>query len=175
MPAVGYVLEEPERPGRFDVEKAKTLGVPEGPLFGRLQKGEAVTLDGGRTVTPDQVVGASRPGRKVVISGDTRPCDTLIEAAAGADLLIHESTFTSEDQERALKTMHTTALEAGEVAAKAGVRHLVLTHLSSRYDHDPGRIHAEARKAFDGRITVAEDGMTLEVPFADAAPGDAPG
>ncbi|RMG21216.1 MAG: ribonuclease Z [Deltaproteobacteria bacterium] len=168
MPALGFVLEEPPRPGRFDVEAAKALGVPEGPLFGRLQRGETVTLPDGRTVRPEQVLGEARPGRRIAVSGDTRPCTRLAEAAHGADLLVHEATFSEQERDRALETHHSTALEAGRIAARAGARHLVLTHLSSRYDQDPDLLREEAARAFDGRITVAFDGLEIEVPYRDA-------
>ncbi len=166
-PALGWALEEPPRPGRFDVDRARALGVPEGPLFGRLQHGEPVTTPDGRTVRPDEVVGPSRRGRKVVFSGDTRPCERLTEAARGADLLVHEATFSEEERERALETMHSTALEAGRIAADAKVRRLVLTHVSSRWDARPEVLAEEARRAFDGEVLVAEDGLEIEVPFSE--------
>lgn len=166
MPSVGYVLEEPDRPGRFDPARAAALGVTPGPDFGRLQRGEPLTVDG-RTVRPEDVMGPARPGRKVVFSGDTRPCEALAEAARGADVLVHEATFSENEKARALETHHSTAYEAGEIAAAAGVRHLVLTHLSSRFDREPHLLAEEAARSFPGRITVAYDGLELEVPFAE--------
>ncbi len=165
MPAVGYVLDEPPRPGRFDVEAAKALGVPEGPLFGRLQRGEPVVLPSGRRVQPEEVLGPPRSGRRVALSGDTRPCERLARAAEGADLLVHEATFAEEERARALETHHSTALEAGRIAAQAGVGSLVLTHVSTRYDREPHRLAEEAARAFDGPVTVAHDGLELEVPY----------
>lgn len=166
-PALAWVFEEPPRPGRMDLERARRLGVPVGPLLGRLQRGEAVTTPAGDRVEPGQVLGPPRPGRKLVLSGDTRPCGTLIEAARGADLLIHEATFSESEKDRALETTHSTALEAGQVAAAAQAKRLVLTHLSSRYDHRPGVLRREARQAFDGPVEVAEDGMEIELPLVD--------
>lgn len=175
--AIGYALREHERLGRFDPDRARELGVPEGPLWGRLHRGEAVEFDveeGGRAVTrsvgPEDLVGAPRPGRVVVYSGDTRPCNGVVAAAEGADLLIHEATFSHEEQERAKETEHSTAREAGQVALAAGVRRLVLTHLSARFSAAPEAIRDEAREVFQDTV-VARDGMAVDVPFQDAAEG----
>ena len=162
--ALGYVLQEDTRPGRFDLNVAKALGVPPGPAYGKLQKGESITLEDGRVVEPSQVLGPSRRGRKLVISGDTRPCAAMIEAAKGADVLIHEATFSDEEQERALETRHSTAREAGKVAAEAQVKRLVLTHFSSRHDVDPEPLVAQAKEAFPGGpVDAARDGYTVEI------------
>jgi ribonuclease Z len=165
--ALGYVLAEDERPGRFNVEKAKELGVPSGPAFGKLQKGEPVTLDNGTTVRPEDVLGAPRAGRRLVISGDTRPCASLTRAAKDADLLIHESTFSDEEQERAQETRHSTAREAARVAREAGAKRLILTHLSSRHDTDPSKLLVQAREEYSGPVEVAHDGLTVELPLRD--------
>ena len=163
---VGYALAEHTRLGRFHPERARELGVPEGPLWGRLHKGETVTLDDGRTVRPADLVGAPRRGRTVVYSGDTRPNLPLLEAARGADLLIHEATFGGDEAERAIETRHSTASEAARVALEAGVRRLVLTHISPRYTRDAPELLAEARAVFP-ETTIARDGMTVEVPFVE--------
>ncbi|NOK23402.1 ribonuclease Z [Corallococcus carmarthensis] len=165
--ALGYVLAEDERPGRFHLEKARELGVPEGPSFGKLQRGEAVTLPDGRVVKPEDVLGMARPGRRLVISGDTRPCPALVQAAKDADLLVHESTFSDDEQTRAVETRHSTAREAAQVAKEAGAKRLILTHLSSRHDTDPGRLLTQAREAFKGPVEVAFDGLTVELPLRD--------
>ena len=162
-PALGYALKEHPRLGRFDVEQARALGVPEGPLFGRLHRGEAVQV-GGRLVRPEEVVGAPRPGRLVAYSGDTRPCLGTLEAARGADLLIHESTFGEDDADRAYETFHSTARGAALLAKEAGVSRLILTHISARYAENPGPLVAEARQHFQG-AKVAHDGMTLELGY----------
>lgn len=164
---VGYALVEHRRLGRFDPERARALGVPEGPLWGRLHRGEAVTLPDGTVVTSETLVGPPRPGRKLAYTGDTRPSDAVRDAARGADLLIHDATFGSDEQDRAVETGHSTALEAAAVARDAGVRQLVLTHISARYTRDAPELLAEAREAF-GEVIVARDGLTLEVPFRDA-------
>ena len=164
--ALGYVLVEKDRLGKFDPARAKELGVPEGPLWGRLQRGETVTLDDGRTVAPDTIVGAPRPGRKVVYSGDSRPCPATIEAAIGADLLVHEATFGAEEADRARETDHATAREAAEVARMAKVRRLVLTHVSARYSRDSGPLLEEARAVFPETV-VARDGMEVEVGYRE--------
>jgi ribonuclease Z len=163
---VGYALAEHTRLGRFRPERARELGVPEGPLWGRLHKGETVTLDDGRSVSPADLVGAPRRGRTVVYSGDTRPHLALLEAARGADLLIHEATFGGDESERAIETGHSTAAEAARVALEAGVRRLVLTHISPRYTRDAPELLAEARAVFP-ETSIARDGMMVDVPFAD--------
>jgi ribonuclease Z len=162
-PAIGFAIVEDGRPGRFHPEKALSLGVPYGPMFGKLQKGESVTV-GDRVIRPDEVLDAARAGRKVVLSGDTRPCRQTTAAARGADLLIHEATFSDAEQERAEETMHSTAREAARVAKEAGVKRLVITHLSSRYDVDPSPLTTEAREEFSP-VDVAFDGYTVEVPL----------
>jgi ribonuclease Z len=162
--AMGWALVEHERLGRFNPERARELGVPEGRMWGLLQRGEGVTLDDGRVVTPETIVGAKRAGRKLVYTGDTRPCAATIEAAAGADLLIHEATFGDEEAERAGETQHSTAREAAQVAKMAGVRQLALTHLSARYSSNPSTILAEAREVFPAAV-IAKDGMVIDVPF----------
>src|SRR5689334_7278811 len=163
---VGYALAEHTRLGRFHPERARELGVPEGPLWGRLHKGETVMLDDGRTVSPADLVGAPRRGRTVVYSGDTRPNLPLLEAARGADLLIHEAPFGGDEAERAIETRHSTASEAARVALEAGVRRLVLTHISPRYTRDAPELLAEARAVFP-ETAIARDGMVVDVPFAD--------
>ncbi|MFN8653522.1 MAG: ribonuclease Z [Gemmatimonadales bacterium] len=162
--SIGYALTEHLRRGRFDADKARALGVPEGPLWGRIHKGEAVTLPDGRVIQPKELVGEARPGRKVVISGDTRPCDDLLTAARDADLLVHEATFSHEDHARAKETGHSTAREAAELATRAGARRLVLTHISPRYSREAPELLAEAR-AFFSATEIARDGMEVEVPF----------
>jgi len=165
--SVGYALVEADRRGRFDRERAEELGVPVGPAFSTLHSGEPVELEDGTVVTPDEVVGPPRPGRTVVYSGDTRPCDAVADAAEGADLLVHDGTFLSEHADRARETSHSTALEAAELAARAGVDHLVLTHVSSRYAGEGERLAQEAADRFDGEVTVARDGLTIHVPLPE--------
>jgi ribonuclease Z len=164
---VGYALVEHERLGRFNPDRARELGIPEGPLWGQLHKGKAVTLEDGRTIGPPDLVGAPRSGRTLVYSGDTRPHLPVIEAARGADLLVHEATFGGDEQERAKETGHSTAAEAARVALEAGVRRLALTHISSRYNRDASELLAEAKAVFPETV-IARDGMTIDVPYADA-------
>jgi ribonuclease Z len=164
---VGYALVEHLRLGRFNPARARELGIPEGPLWGRLHKGETVSLPDGRTVAPADLVGEPRDGRTLVYSGDTRPHLSVIEAAKGADLLVHEATFGSDELERARETGHSTAAEAARVALEAGVRRLVLTHISSRYNREASELLAEARAVFPETV-IARDGMTVDVPYADA-------
>jgi len=166
--AVGYALVEDDRKGRFDRERAEELGVPVGPKFSRLHEGEAVELEDGTTVEPEQVVGPPRPGRTLVYTGDTRPQERTVEVASGADLLVHDATFADDRAERARRTAHSTAREAGEIAARADVRRLALTHVSSRYAHDVDAHLREARDAFDGESFVPDDGDVVDVPFPDA-------
>jgi ribonuclease Z len=160
--AVGWVLAEEERLGRFNPELARELGVPEGPLWGQLHRGRTVTLPDGRTVDPAALVGRPRPGRVVVYTGDTRPCEATVEAARGADVLVHEATFADEEAARAAETGHSTAREAATVAAAAGVGRLLLTHLSARYSRDVSDLDREAKSCFPASV-VAKDGMEVEV------------
>jgi ribonuclease Z len=155
---------EDARPGRFDVEAARSLSVPEGPLWGALQRGEAVVLPDGRRVAPDRILGDARPGRKVVLTGDTRPTRASLEAALEADLLIHDATFSTEEKERAEETGHSTAADAAELARVAGVRMLALTHLSNRY-FGP-EILREARAVFPDTV-VPRDFDIIDVRFAE--------
>ncbi len=162
--SLGYALVEHERPGRFDVEAADGLGVPFGPARGQLQRGEPVTLPDGRVVDAAQVVGPPRPGRTIVLSGDTAPAQSVIEAAAGADLLVHEATFCEDETDRARQTDHSTARDAAGVARAAGVKLLALTHISNRYSG--GDVEREARDVFPATV-VPRDFDTVEVPFAE--------
>ncbi|TMK42689.1 MAG: ribonuclease Z [Actinobacteria bacterium] len=155
----GYALVEDPRPGRFDAELAERLGVTPGPDFGRLQHGE--TVDG---VTPEQVVGPDRPGRKLVISGDTMPCEALRVAAERAEVLVHEATFAEEEADRARQTGHSTALQAADLAREAEVRLLALTHLSTRYAGP--ELREEARAVF-AATEVPRDFDTIEVPLPE--------
>jgi ribonuclease Z len=164
---VGFALAEHTRLGRFNPERARELGIPEGPLWGQLHRGKPVQLPDGRTVEPADLVGQPRPGRTLVYTGDTRPHIPVIEAARGADLLVHEATFGGDELERAMETGHSTAAEAARVALEAGVRQLVLTHISSRYNRDASELLAEARAVFPAS-TIARDGMVVDVPYADA-------
>ena len=163
---VGYALVEKDRLGRFDREAALAAGVPEGPLWGRLHRSNPVTLPDGTVVGPEGIVGPARPGRTVVYTGDTRPCDAVRVAAQGADLLVHEATFGEDEGQRAVETGHSTAREAAELARDAGVRRLVLTHISARYNREAPELLAEASSVFSP-VTIARDGMSIEVPFPD--------
>ena len=163
--ALGYALIEEIRLGRFNPDKAREMGIPEGPAWGKLHKGESITLDDGRVVQPSDLVGPSRAGRRIVFTGDSRPAESTVAAAQGADLLIHEATFADDEQPRAIETGHATAREAAEIAAKAGVKQLVLTHLSARYSVNASELLGQAREVFPETI-IARDGTEVEVPFA---------
>ena len=162
--ALGYALVEEERRGRFNPELARELGIPEGPLWGQLHRGHAVTLEDGRVIEPSVLVGPARPGRKIVLSGDTRPSEATVDIARGADLLVHEATFADEEAERAGGTGHSTAREAATVALRAGVRELILTHFSARYSRDASTLLREAKQVFPA-VACARDGMEVEVAY----------
>ena len=164
VPSLGWALVEDDRPGRFDVEKARAAGVPDGPLNGMLQRGETITLDDGTVITPEGLVGETRLGRTIVLSGDTRPCDSLMARAVDCDLLIHEATFLDEELDRARDTTHSTAREAAELATEARVRMLALTHLSMR--SPPKLIKAEAEAIHDN-VVVPRDLDLIELPFRE--------
>lgn len=162
--AVGYSLLEAVRPGRFDVDTADRLGVPDGPARGLLQRGESVTLSDGRVVAADDVLGPPRDGRKLVLTGDTAPAASVVEAAAGADVLVHEATCLAGERDRARETMHSTAGEAALVAREAGVKLLALTHVSTRYfGHE---VVAEARELFPETV-VPRDFDVVQIPFPE--------
>ncbi|MEO8194330.1 MAG: ribonuclease Z [Gemmatimonadales bacterium] len=162
--ALGYALVEDTRLGRFNPDKAREIGIPEGPAWGRIHKGQPVTLEDGRVIQPSELVGPSRVGRRIVFTGDSRPAESTVNAAKGADLLIHEATFADDEHPRALETGHATAREAATVAAQAGVKQLVLTHLSARYSLNASELLQQAREVFPNTV-VARDGAEIEVEF----------
>jgi ribonuclease Z len=164
--SLGYAIVEETRKGRFNPDLARDMGIPEGPLWGQIHRGLPVTLEDGRVIDPSVLVGPTRAGRTVVITGDTRPCATTLERSRGADLLVHEATFGDEEQERALETGHSTAKEAAALARDAGVRKLLLTHFSARYSRDAADLEREAREVF-ARTVAGKDGMEVDVPFRD--------
>ncbi len=161
--ACGYALVESERPGRFDPEAAKRLGVPEGPAFAALQRGEAVDGSAG-TVRPEDVMGEARGGRTVVITGDTAPCQATVDAARGAELLVHDASFAEEEAQRAADTGHSTVGQAAAVAREAEVKLLSLVHISSRYH--VGKVLEEAREVFEPTV-APKDFDLVEIPFPE--------
>jgi ribonuclease Z len=161
--ANGYALVEEQRPGRFDIEAAKRLGVPEGPAFAELQRGEEVR-GGSGTVSPDDVVGAPRPGRTVVLTGDTAPSPATVAAAADAELLIHDASFAEEEVQRAAETGHSTVGQAAAVAREAHVKMLALVHISSRYH--VGKVLEEAQDVYEPTV-APKDFDVIEIPFPE--------
>jgi ribonuclease Z len=153
------------RPGRFDRDAAISLGIPPGPLFGKLQHGLEIEANG-KIVRSQDVMGPARPGRKIVYTGDTRPCRSVEVASFGADLLIHDCALAEDMADWAKETRHSTAREASEVARRANVRKLVLTHISSRYSEDTSILLKEAKSIFENTI-VAEDLMALDIRLRD--------
>ena len=161
--ALGYALREHARPGRFDVETADRLGVPGGAERGALQRGESVTLPDGAVVRPEDVLGEPRAGRTIALTGDTAPCASVVEAAAGAELLVHEATFLADEEERARETDHSTAAQAARIALEAGVKLLALTHVSGRYAG--GAVEEEARTLFPDTVVPRDfDVVALPLP-----------
>ena len=159
---LGYALTEKDRPGVFNVAAAQRLEIPEGWLYGKLQRGETITLEDGRQIQPEQVLGPPRPGHKIAYCTDTRPCSSAVALARNADVLIHEGTFGGELAEEAVKKSHSTVVEAAEIARRARARRLLLTHLSPRYmDTEPLRQQAAA--VFP-RVTIAHDLLETTVP-----------
>ena len=162
-PSLAYALIENPRAGRFNVEKAKKVGVPEGPLWSKLQSGKSVKLPDGRIVEPETILGDSRPGRKIVYTGDTGPSEKIGKLAELADLLIHEATFEDEMEERAIEDGHSTPSMAANIAKVAGVKRLVLTHISARYKNADVLLQ-QAKKTFVN-TDLAEDFLRLELPL----------
>ena len=163
IPAYGYILKEDNRPGRFNKKKALDLGIPEGPLFSQLQKGKTVELKDGREIKPNVVLGNPRKGRKIVISGDTKPFKEMIEYAKDADILIHEATFESGMEGVSGEYGHSTSEQAAEIANKANVDKLYLVHISPRYN-DNDEILKDAKKTFK-KSYVAKDFQDIEVKY----------
>ncbi len=166
IPSLAYALVEKLRPGKFYPKKAKSLGIPEGPLWSKLQHSSTVKLPNGRIVKPEEVLGPPRPGRKIVYTGDTKFLNSIIKFAEGADLLIHDATFDDELWEKAEEDGHSTPSQAAEVAKKAKSKWLVLTHISARYK-TTDLLLEQAKKKFP-RVDVAEDFMKIDLPLLDA-------
>jgi len=164
VPCLAYAFIEDNRPGKFNRDKAISLGIPPGPLFKKLQMGECVSING-RMIAPEEVIGPERKGRKIVYSGDTRPCDAVVRLSHDADLLIHESAFGEDMKERAVETFHSTSVEAALIARKANVRNLILTHISPRYDKGDALI-SDAKKVFPD-VAVAKDFMSVDVLYRE--------
>ena len=164
VPGLGYALEEKPRAGRFDLERATALGIPAGPLYSRLQEGQPVTVKG-RTVTPDEVLGPPRRGRKIVYTGDSMPHEVLVTMARGADVLIHDATSDAALEEKANRYGHSSSRQAAAVAKEAGVGLLVLTHMSPRYE-DPSTLLGDAKAVFE-RVQLADDFAEIDVPYPD--------
>lgn len=165
VPCLAYALVEKDRPGRFYPERTVSLGVPEGPLWSKLQRGLDIELPDGRIVRAEEVVGPSRRGRKVVYVADTKPCGAVLKLAEGADLLIYEATLDDSLAEKASENYHSTPSQGAEIARKAGVRRLILTHISGRYLHVDDLLE-QARRIFP-TVEVAEDLMEIKVPYID--------
>jgi ribonuclease Z len=161
--ALGYSLVEEDRPGEFNLKRAMELGVPEGPLFGQLQRGKSITLEDGRLIRPQEVLGSARKGRKFIHALDTRPCEMVVALANGADLVVHDAMFAQDLAEDAQQMGHSTAMQAAQVAKEAGIRQLVLSHISQRYRDDKVLLQ-EARSVFP-RTEVARDLMSIEIPL----------
>jgi len=167
IPSLAYAFAEKPRPGRFFPEKAKALGVSEGPLWSKLQHGQKIRLPNGKVVKPEEVTGMPRPGRKIVYTGDTRPFKGFVKFAAGADLLIHDATLDDDLAERAEEDGHSTPSQAAKNAKKAKAKQLILTHISARYE-DTSKLLEEARKFFKN-TQVAEDFMKIEIPLKETS------
>jgi len=162
IPSMAYSIEEHRKPGKFDPGKAMKLGVKEGPDFRKLQSGQTINVDD-TTISPEMVMGPPRKGRRIVYTGDTRPVEGLIEFCTDADVLIHESTFHSDLTERSQEFGHTTAKQAAELARKANVGKLFLTHISNRYSRDPSPLLEEAREIFPD-TELARDFLEYDLP-----------
>jgi ribonuclease Z len=159
IPSYAYSIREKKKP-LFLREKAEELGIPPGPLYGKLHNGEEVEFEG-RIIKPEQVLGEAKKGKKISYSGDTRPCEAMIRLARDSDILIHESTYEAEDHQRAVDNAHSTSVEAAEIAKEAEVKELVLTHISTRYTSDEN-IKSEAQKVFKN-TKVARDYMKIDL------------
>ena len=162
----GYVFVEHDRPGRFDLDAAKACGVPPGPLFGQLQRGDAVTLEDGTVIEPAQVLGAARPGLRIAYCTDTTPCPGAVELARGADLVIHEATYPAGEEKLAKRRGHSSAADAARCAKEAGARQLALTHISQK--HRALDIYRDGARAIFDNTIVARDLLELEIPHRES-------
>jgi ribonuclease Z len=162
VPSFAYCLEEFDRPGVFNVAEARRLGIPEGDLYSKLQRGEDIVY-GGQTIRSSQIVGRPRKGRKIGISGDTRPTDRLARFFKDCDLLIFESTYSQDKQEKAMENGHSTAAEAATIAKKADVDKLLLTHFSARYDETS--LLVKEASAIHYNVEAAEDLKVVRVSY----------
>ncbi len=163
VPAISFIIQEPQRAGKFSKSAAKELGIPEGPLYGKLQSGESIVVNG-ITIESSMVMGPPRKGRKLAYSGDTRPTNLFAEEAKDCDVMIHEATVMVDLADRGLEFGHSSAAAAAEIAKKAGAKKLILTHFSNRYE-DLGEIESEARMIFPN-TTAAYDFYTFKVIFS---------
>ncbi|HJS67954.1 MAG TPA: ribonuclease Z [Nitrososphaera sp.] len=163
IPSLAYCLEEFDRPGEFDVKEAKRLGIPEGELYSKLQHGQDIVYKG-KKIKSSQIVGQPRKGRKIGISGDTRPTDKLAKFFRGCDVLVFESTYSHDKQQKAIENWHSTATEAATIAKKAGAGRLFLTHFSARYDETSSLVKEAG--AIHGNVEAAEDLKAVEIPYA---------
>jgi ribonuclease Z len=167
IPAYGFRVTERDRPGAFDIEKARELGIPSGPVYGRLKAGETVTLADGRTFDGRDFVGEPKQGRSFVYCTDTIYCKSAVELARGADVLVHEATYAVCDQDLAERSLHSTTEMAARVALEAGVRQLVITHFSPRYatgaQVEPEELLREARATFPNTL-MSRDFFSLDIP-----------
>ncbi|WP_219837522.1 ribonuclease Z [Paenibacillus sp. R14(2021)] len=164
VPCFGYRITERPQPGALNLPVLSRLGVPFGPLFGKLKRGEDVTLSDGRTIAAGEVVGQPTPGRVITILGDTRPCDNAVMLARGADLLVHEATFAGGMEEKADAYGHSTILQAAETARDGGAKRLVVTHFSSRFDDEAVADMVESAKSIFPSIDPAADFAEFNVP-----------
>jgi ribonuclease Z len=158
--AFSYRFEEKDKPGRFNLEKAKSLGIPEGQLWNKLQNGEQIEVEG-KIITPDQVLGEKRSGKKIGISGDTMPTEELEKFFEGCDYLVFDSTFLDEIKEKAIETRHSTAKQAATLGKNANVKNLILTHFSARYKDET--LHLEEAKQIHDSVITARDFLEVEI------------
>lgn len=162
LPSYGYRIEEPDRPGRLLVEKLKALNIPSGPIYGRLKNGETVILPNGEILEGRDFIGPPQPGRKLVIIGDSRYCQAAVDLAAGADVLVHEATFAADSGKKAYAYFHATTAQAAEVAKRAEVGQLILTHVSSRYRRESELLQGEAKRIFPNTL-IASDHFSVPI------------
>ena len=167
---LGYRFEEHPRPGKFKPEAAKALGIPYGPLWGKLQRGETVTLDRGEPISPDLVLGPSRPGRKICYAVDTRPNKILYRLCQDVDLAFLDGMFLPEHHEEAEAKGHMTADDAARVAARAGARRAVLAHISPRYTEEDMEKFAEAAKKRFENTEIGRDLQQFTIPYREEDP-----
>ncbi|RLQ91132.1 ribonuclease Z [Falsibacillus albus] len=172
LPSIGYRIIESDKPGTLQADRLAEMGIKPGPHFKHLKEGKSITLEDGSVIHGADFLGPHQKGRIVAILGDTRPCDNAVELARDADLLVHEATFSADSAEMAHNYFHSTTAQAADIAMRANVRSLVLTHISSRYGKDDWASMREEARSIFANSDIAFDFMEIDIPYSNRETGE---